>query len=348
MGKYKTFGSRFDRVHRNDLNANFAAVEADINAQKNRVDGLIQGTPQPSEVVDARGGFPVLSGRLNDLSSSLAQKATKEEVQAVASGSPKGTYATLSALQTAFPTGNTNIYLVTADGKWYYWNGSAWVIGGVYQSSGIADGTVKLDSLNIATSNRFKGVNVMTEYTVEMGVIGETGTLNAVNYGVRSAEYIKVFKGTRIRLTDYINYNLRVARYSLSDKTFLGAVVNLTKDYYVIEDCFVKITVTNNPTTTPVTDMTTLSNKCYIEHKFINLTSSKFNFANEIITINYDANGKASSIIKTNANESMTSTFSYTGDNVSNITETNGSLTTTTNFTYVNNKLTQISKTGGV
>jgi lysophospholipase L1-like esterase len=73
MGKYKTFGSRFDRVHRNDLNANFAAVEADINAQKSRVDGLIQGTPQPSEVVDARGGFPVLSGRLNDLSTSLAQ-----------------------------------------------------------------------------------------------------------------------------------------------------------------------------------------------------------------------------------------------------------------------------------
>jgi lysophospholipase L1-like esterase len=75
MGKYKTFGSRFDRVHRNDLNANFAAVEADINAQKNRVDELITGTPQPSEVVDARGGFPVLSGRLDDLSSSLAQSA---------------------------------------------------------------------------------------------------------------------------------------------------------------------------------------------------------------------------------------------------------------------------------
>jgi hypothetical protein len=76
MGKYKTFGSRFDRVHRNDLNANFAAVEADINAQKTRVDELITGTPQPSEVVDARGGFPVLSGRLNDLSSSLAQNVT--------------------------------------------------------------------------------------------------------------------------------------------------------------------------------------------------------------------------------------------------------------------------------
>jgi hypothetical protein len=82
MGKYKTFGSRFDRVHRNDLNANFAAVEADINAQKNRVDELITKAPQPSEVVDARGGFPVLSGRLNDLSSSLAQNTKQLEEKA--------------------------------------------------------------------------------------------------------------------------------------------------------------------------------------------------------------------------------------------------------------------------
>jgi hypothetical protein len=79
MGKYKTFGSRFDRVHRNDLNANFAAVETDINAQKNRVDDLIKKVPQPSEVVDSRGGFPVLRDRLDNLSSSLAQSTTNVE-----------------------------------------------------------------------------------------------------------------------------------------------------------------------------------------------------------------------------------------------------------------------------
>jgi lysophospholipase L1-like esterase len=80
MGKYKTFGSRFDRVHRNDLNANFAAVEADINAQKGRVDDLIIGTPQPSEVVDSRGGFPVLGDRLESISSTVAQKVSKGEI----------------------------------------------------------------------------------------------------------------------------------------------------------------------------------------------------------------------------------------------------------------------------
>jgi hypothetical protein len=76
VGKYGTLGSAFDRIFRNTLNKALDDVDTDINAQKTRVDDLIVGTPQPSEVIDARGGFPVLSGRLDDLSSSLAQIAT--------------------------------------------------------------------------------------------------------------------------------------------------------------------------------------------------------------------------------------------------------------------------------
>jgi hypothetical protein len=76
VGKYGNLGSAFDRIFRNTLNKALDDVDTDIQAQKKRVDDLIKGTPQPSEVVDARGGFPVLSGRLDDLSSSLAQIAT--------------------------------------------------------------------------------------------------------------------------------------------------------------------------------------------------------------------------------------------------------------------------------
>lgn len=71
----------------------------------------------------------------------LDNMATKAEVAAI-NASPKGVYATTTALTTAFPTGNANIYVVTADGKWYYWSGSAWTAGGTYQATGLVDGSI--------------------------------------------------------------------------------------------------------------------------------------------------------------------------------------------------------------
>ena len=65
------------------------------------------------------------------------------KVNAVASGSPKGVYATVAALTSAIPKGNSNIYVVSADGCWYYWNGNAWTKGGTYQSTGIGDNTIQ-------------------------------------------------------------------------------------------------------------------------------------------------------------------------------------------------------------
>lgn len=64
----------------------------------------------------------------------LEEKATKSEVEAIASGSPAGIYSTVAALTSADPDHN-KIYLVIADGKWYYYN-NGWQPGGVYQATG--------------------------------------------------------------------------------------------------------------------------------------------------------------------------------------------------------------------
>lgn len=78
-------------------------------------------------------------GQINEDIGSLDDRVSnvEDEIQSVASGSPKGVYATLSDLETAHPTGDTGIYVVSADGNWYYWNStsSEWTSGGVYQSS---------------------------------------------------------------------------------------------------------------------------------------------------------------------------------------------------------------------
>lgn len=62
--------------------------------------------------------------------------ATKQEVQSLGSGSP------IPVGSIAEMTDTTRAYLLTTSGHWYYYNGSAWADGGVYQATEIADGSV--------------------------------------------------------------------------------------------------------------------------------------------------------------------------------------------------------------
>lgn len=78
----------------------------------------------------------------------------KTKADAMISGSPKGVYATLATLQAAYPAGNGNIYVVSGDGKWYYWSGSAWTAGGTYQSTGIGDSTIDVNKTTFLRKSR--------------------------------------------------------------------------------------------------------------------------------------------------------------------------------------------------
>ena len=124
-----------------------------------------------------------LVGAVNELVSQLAHKATKtelalktdktyvdaeltkkantgdvtlkadktyvdSEIAKKASGAPKGAYATLIDLQTAFPTGDNGNYVVTANGHIYNWSGSAWTDTGIlYQAVGVANNSVGYSNL---------------------------------------------------------------------------------------------------------------------------------------------------------------------------------------------------------
>ncbi|WP_461216309.1 BppU family phage baseplate upper protein [Lactococcus cremoris] len=90
-----------------------------------------------NETTTQLADIELIADNAESVATIAAQKA-----DAMAGGSPKGVYSTLALLQAAYPTGTTGVYLVTADGKWYFWNGSAWTIGGTYQSTGIAYGSV--------------------------------------------------------------------------------------------------------------------------------------------------------------------------------------------------------------
>jgi lysophospholipase L1-like esterase len=156
-----------------------------------------------------------IASQVESLSSSLAQKANKTDIENLIDGSPKGTYATLSALQTAYPSGTTGIYLVTAGGKWYYWNGSAWTAGGIYQSTGIANGSITPGTTSFfkVSSNLFNKENVLNGYYVDFSgnpIVSEPHSLS---------EYIEVSAGT-----NYIFKHTPFAgAFYDSSKTFISA-----------------------------------------------------------------------------------------------------------------------------
>lgn len=103
-----------------------------------------------SDYVDVNG---------NTLTSELNNKATKAEVQAVASGSPAGVYATVAALTTADPD-HSKIYIVTANGHWYYYNNSQWNDGGEYQATENSETVEELEENMTKLIDEYKVKNV--------------------------------------------------------------------------------------------------------------------------------------------------------------------------------------------
>lgn len=102
----------------------------------------------------------------------LALKADQTQVDqriaAVSSGSPKGVYPTLADLQAAYPTGNSGVFLVAADGKLYGWINSSWTAIVQYQSTGIADNSITPQKTTFArkSTNLFNKSTVTNNYVI--------------------------------------------------------------------------------------------------------------------------------------------------------------------------------------
>lgn len=100
------------------------------------------------------------------------------EISKVAQGGPKGSYATVSDLEDANPN-HAYIYLVLADSKWYYWDGTNWTAGGTYLTANLPDYTKKVNVAPIYDSNNTYNLDDMVYYEenlyicLENGVTGE-------------------------------------------------------------------------------------------------------------------------------------------------------------------------------
>lgn len=67
--------------------------------------------------------------------------------------SPSGVFATLTDLETEYPTGNNHIYVVSETGHWYYWSSGAWNDGGVYQATEISNESITPEKTTFIDTN---------------------------------------------------------------------------------------------------------------------------------------------------------------------------------------------------
>lgn len=72
-------------------------------------------------------------------------------------GSPAGVYASLDELQSANPD-NSRIYVTTDNNSWNYWNGTTWVVGGVYQGGVVSDS--EIERIIMTSSSTTDGQNI--------------------------------------------------------------------------------------------------------------------------------------------------------------------------------------------
>lgn len=159
-----------------------------------------------------------------EVTSAVSPKADKTyvdtKITAVASGSPKGTYATVTDLQTAFPTGTTGIYVVSGDGKWYYWNGTAWTAGGVYQSLGIAEGSVSAKHTNFLEKST-KNIFDYQDLSDDTYVFPTNGTSSkSLDYAFKVTKHIAIEP-----LSNYVsNMRVRSLAFYNSAKVFISGI----------------------------------------------------------------------------------------------------------------------------
>lgn len=158
--------------------------QAIVDSIQTAYDDAVKAGNANMEVTLARGLYATLKDRLESLDDS--NEDINRAITNIGNSSPKGTYATLTALQSAYPTGTTGIYVVTADGHWYYWNGSAWTDGGVYQSTAIGNKTIypiHLASTNIQTTKdpaTYTSLSKTTSLYIPNDLLLQQGVVNII------------------------------------------------------------------------------------------------------------------------------------------------------------------------
>lgn len=175
------------------------------------LEGVREGNAN-MEVSQARAKFVDLSARLANIEGIMEGKADDEKIKEILrnilDGSPKGTFANLTALKQAHPTGGSGIYITSDNKNWNYWNGSTWVAGGVYQAAGemvvkqVSDGK---------TNAYIKTAGLVVNFDEMKIIVNSPVIVDGVN-NIWSQNY----EGTLTNSNGFLVFNKVTKRFNLS------------------------------------------------------------------------------------------------------------------------------------
>lgn len=160
----------------------------------------------------------------------------ENELSSVASGSPKGIFPTLSDLETAFPDGDDYIYLVLANGHWYYWDGDSWNDGGAYLSP-LPDDALSKTSNNsvrnsVITNELYKAEKLHLLYTPQTDSdVQENKVVNNTNGELEYASSVDASSLINIEYFDRISIKLLFSKDRATNTRFQIAVYDANEDF---------------------------------------------------------------------------------------------------------------------
>lgn len=228
----------------------------------------------------------------NSVNSSISD--IESEVQSLTNGSPKGVYATSSDLVNADPD-HDSIYVVTADGKWYYYNTSTslWTAGGTYLTNA-TETEDNLNKLNILgfnnTQDRIKELDGYINLNYERGQIDFTDwSYLSSDYLIRTPQYGNTYivnTGDVIGLSDYTNLEYCYGVLKTDNTIAFHDWRHEDSRIEVAEDGGTLGIVVRKQDLSDITDINTVGRKMFIkkyDYMMKNDVENKFKSPNEII-----------------------------------------------------------------
>lgn len=150
-----------------DRESRIDTLESEMDTSQSDIDSIESDIGDPSIANSIKGDIQSNRNEIINLSNSLLTIPLNSGT--TINNAPKGVYATLALLQTAHPMGDTGVYVVAYDAKWYYWNGSNWVSGGIYQSMSLPnENDVVYSQIDLVSNNIYKVPSTLLGITLNL------------------------------------------------------------------------------------------------------------------------------------------------------------------------------------